>query len=226
MLREIYELKAKLVANNIHGLAVDIDETLSWTWKSWIAIMQEKFGNPENLDVDTFLKKYPYSWHVPYWQTPEIKDWFGKMIISGEFYQDTPIIENSNEVLNKINKTIPIVAYISNRSEKVRTETARWLAKHKFPKAELFLKPDYIDSFKAPQYKAELIKMLYPNALGIIDDFPEIINQLGKDYRGVVYCYQHSTGKKFSKDKAKFVEFTKWDDLPKLLTEHQSSHGR
>lgn len=48
------------------GLAVDIDETLSWTLKYWVEKMAEKFGNPENLSVLEIIKKYRYSQNVPY----------------------------------------------------------------------------------------------------------------------------------------------------------------
>jgi len=57
------------------GLAVDIDETLSWTIGYWIEEMQNKFGNPENLTIKEMVEKYRYTQNVPYWQHEEALQW-------------------------------------------------------------------------------------------------------------------------------------------------------
>lgn len=38
------------------GLALDIDETLSFTLGTWISEMQRLFGNPENLTAKDLIK--------------------------------------------------------------------------------------------------------------------------------------------------------------------------
>lgn len=61
MLSDIYELKQKLISENRKGIALDIDETLSWTIGYWVEKMQELFGNPENLTVRQLIEKYRYT---------------------------------------------------------------------------------------------------------------------------------------------------------------------
>ena len=78
------------------GLAVDIDETLSWTIGYWIEHMQEKFGNPENLSVKEMVKKYKYTQNIPYYQTEEILNWIKNRIHSDELQKELPLIEGSN----------------------------------------------------------------------------------------------------------------------------------
>ena len=101
------------------GLAVDIDETLSWTIGYWIEEMQHKFGNPENLTVKEMVEKYRYTQNVPYWQNVEALQWVDEKINSNETQENLPLIEGSSAYLNRINQIIPIVAYITIRPERV-----------------------------------------------------------------------------------------------------------
>ena len=48
------------------GIAVDIDETLSWTVGYWFKEMIKLFGNPEKLSVKKLISKYRYTQNVPY----------------------------------------------------------------------------------------------------------------------------------------------------------------
>jgi len=45
-------LKKKFKEQNLMGLALDIDETLSSTAWYWFERLRLKFGNPENLSTD------------------------------------------------------------------------------------------------------------------------------------------------------------------------------
>ena len=101
------------------GLAVDIDETLSWTIGYWIEEMQNNFGNPEKLTVKEMVEKYRYTQNVPYWQHAEVFQWVDEKINSNETQESLPLIVGSSAYINRIHQIIPIVAYITIRPERV-----------------------------------------------------------------------------------------------------------
>lgn len=173
------------------GLAVDIDETLSWTVGHLMERMQEKFGNPENLSVKEIIEKYRYTQNVPYWQSVEALEWVKENIHSNELQEELPLIEEANTYLNKINQIIPISAYITVRPASILSGTQKWLDKHGFPKAEIICRPLDVAHTDGNKWKAEVLKELYPNVLGIIDDNVKLLEYLGKDYRGIVFSYDH-----------------------------------
>ncbi|HPX64183.1 MAG TPA: hypothetical protein PLA53_01990, partial [bacterium] len=173
------------------GLAVDIDETLSWTVGFWVEAMQQKFGNPENLTIKEMVAKYRYTQNVPYWQSPEALEWMAAKINSNEIQEGLPLIDGSSVYLNKIKQIIPIVAYITVRPVKVLEGTKNWLKKHNFPLAPVICRPNDIDHGDGHQWKATVLESLYPNVLGIIDDNPKLLSFLNKNYRGKVFLYDH-----------------------------------
>jgi hypothetical protein len=182
----------------VPGIAVDIDETLSWTIGYWVQEMQKKFGNPENLTVKEMIEKYRYTQNVPYWQHSEALVWVDEKINSNETQENLPLIEGSSEYLNKINKIIPIVAYITIRPERVLAGTKNWLKKHNFPEAPIICRPDDIVHGNGSEWKAKILEKLYPNVLGIIDDNAKLLESLNKDYPGKVFLYDHSSHYDFS----------------------------
>ena len=171
------------------GLGVDIDETLAWTVGHWVKEMQKLFGNPENLTVKELVDKYNYTQNVPYWQTPEAEAWMEEKRKSDDFQKEIPLIENANHFLNKINDVIPIAAYITIRPESVSKGTQHWLEKHNFPRAPIIFRPNKIPTKEGNKWKAKLLKELYPNILGFIDDSPRVIEALSEDYKGKIFHY-------------------------------------
>src|SRR3989339_251105 len=152
------------------GLAVDIDETLSWTVGHWVEQMQNKFGNPENLSVKELIEKYRYTINVPYWQSDEAMKWIDSQISSNEVQENLPLIEESNIYLDKINQIIPVSAYITVRPQSIIKGTKRWLDKHNFPDAPIICRPTDIIFENGNKWKAEILNELYPKIKGIIDD--------------------------------------------------------
>ncbi|MDP3837101.1 MAG: hypothetical protein Q8Q67_03290 [bacterium] len=173
------------------GIAVDIDETLSWTIGYWIEEMQKKFGNPENLTIKEMVEKYRYTQNVPYWQHEEALEWVDLKINSNETQEMLPLIDGSSAYLKKINKIVPIVAYITARPERVIEGTRKWLNKHKFPEAPVICRPNEVESSKGNEWKAKVIESLYPNVWGIIDDNAKLLDFLSADYKGKVFMYEH-----------------------------------
>lgn len=180
------------------GLAVDIDETLSWTIGYWLEEMRNKFGNPENLTVKEMVEKYRYTQNIPYWQDAKILKWVDIKINSNEAQENIPLIEGSSAYINRIKQIIPVVAYITARPELVLDGTKNWLMKHNFPTAEIICRPNQIEHSKGNEWKAGVLKELYPQVLGIIDDNAKLLQFLDKDYKGKVFLYDHQNNLGFS----------------------------
>lgn len=175
------------------GLAVDIDETLSNTIEHLIRELQERFGNPENLSTKEIIEKYRYTQNVPYWQSTNALTWIDKEIHSNELQERLPLIKDADLYLDKINKIIPISAYITARPIKVLAGTQKWLNMHKLPKAPIICKPMDIAYENANKWKGEILEKLYPDILGMIDDNAKILDCLNKKYKGIIFLYDHNT---------------------------------
>ena len=188
MYSEIHKIKL----SKIPGLALDIDETLSYTLGYWIGEMQTLFGNPENLTVEEMIKKYRYAEKVPYWQTEEAFSWMLDQIESNELQTQLPLIEDAKEIVHEVDKIIPITAYITLRPTSVLEGTKVWLKKHNFPDAPVITRPDYIKHENGTAWKAHLLEYLYPQVMGIIDDNPSLVENLSSDYEGTVFMYDTS----------------------------------
>ncbi|MGB5018213.1 MAG: hypothetical protein WBO66_00605 [Candidatus Moraniibacteriota bacterium] len=202
------------------GIALDIDETLSATGDHWAEILNETFGNPENLSVAEIIKKYRYASHVPYWQTPEALAWMENARHSDEFQGLIPLIENSNHIANKLKSIVPISAYITVRPESVRSGTMKWLAKHGFPKAPIIMRPADVLHVDGNKWKAEILTKIYPKVWGIIDDNPRLITYLPDDYQGTVFLYDHE---EIDTKKIHIIPVKKWEDMITVVTDNLRS---
>lgn len=195
------------------GLGVDIDETLSWTVGYWVEELQKLFGNPENLSVKEIVDKYGYTQNIPYWQSEEALKWMEDKRKSNEFQERLPLIENSNHFLNKIDKIVPIAAYITIRPERIEKETRRWLRKHGFPKAPIICKPDSIPLLEGNKWKVKIIEKLSPKIIGFIDDSSEVASLLSKNYKGTIFYYN----KVPVKGKLNLIQCKDWQTIYKKV---------
>lgn len=174
------------------GLALDIDETLSWTLGWWFEEMMELFGNPENLTKKKLIKKYRYSYNVPYWQTKEGKAYIEKRRKDDRVQVELELIEKDvNIIVNQIHEIVPIAAYVTLRPPDVIEGTQEWLDMHNFPKAEIITKPNSVVYEDGNKWKANLLEKLYPDIIGIVDDNPALVTHLTDGYKGVVYLYDY-----------------------------------
>jgi len=200
-----------------NGIAVDIDETLSWTIGYWVEEMQRKFGNPENLTVKEMVEKYRYSQNVPYWQHEEALKWIDEMINSSEAQESLPLIEGSSAYLTRINEIIPIVAYITARPERVIEGTKNWLTKHNFPLAPVICRPNELEHSSSHEWKAKIIEELYPKVLGIIDDNAKLLQFISSDYKGKIFMYEHHDNLGFPYAVACKDWFTVYEEVKKFV---------
>lgn len=181
----------KLPVIALEGIALDIDETLSYTIGYWVSEMQRLFGNPENLSVEELVAKYRYTQNVPYWQTQEALAWAEAHRNSNEIQIKLPLIKGADVYVKKINEIVPIVAYISIRPDVVIDGTQTWLDMYGFPKAPIICRPSSIPTEKGSEWKAKVLEELYPKVKGIIDDNNSVLKFLKKDYRGIIFLYDH-----------------------------------
>lgn len=193
MLPELYELKQKLIKENIQGIAMDIDETLSWTMGYWLKDMQRLFGNPENLSVEEMEAKYKYAQNVPYWQSEEITEWIIEQCFSDELQKELPLIKGADKAVDQIHRIMPVVAYITVRPDSVINGTKYWLKKHGFPKAPIIAKPRYVYKSEGNAWKADVLNYLSPEIKGIVDDNPGLVENLPDSYTGKVFIYNAHT---------------------------------
>lgn len=175
------------------GLALDIDETLSWTIGRWFADMQKIFGNPENLSVHDMIAKYRYSQNVPYYQTKEANAWMDEKRESNEFQTSMGLMPGAKSGVAELHKIIPIVAYITIRPEKVFEGTHRWLRQNGFPDAEIIARPNHIPHSDGNEWKAGRLLELYPHIQGIVDDNAGLLKFLPSSYKGHLFLFTHNT---------------------------------
>lgn len=175
------------------GLALDIDETLSWTLGYWIKEMQERFGNPENLSLHDLIAKYRYTQNVPYWQTKEAEEWMEKMRGSNNFQTEFEPMPSAIQSVQELNNIVPVIKYLTVRPETVLNGTKIWLKKHGFPEAEVIARPTNVPHAEGNKWKAIKLVELYPHVQGIVDDNAGLLQFLPADYKGHVFLYTHTT---------------------------------
>jgi hypothetical protein len=194
------------------GIALDIDETLSWTVGWWTKQLQDLFGNPENLSVKELVKKYRYTQEVPYWQTKEALQWMEDNRASNQVQTELPLINGALEGAKKINEIIPVIAYITTRPDNVVKGTQTWLNKHGFPSAPIIARPLGTAHSDGNKWKAQVLAELEDIVLGIVDDNPELITHLPKSYKGTIFSYDNDT---VSRDDIHIIPCKTWSRVVK-----------
>ncbi len=188
---EVIDFKKYLITNNITGIALDIDNTLSSTNQDWFDFMVKKVGNPENLSYDQFSKKYHILDNAPYYQTQEAKKIIYDLTFSPKSYSELTVLDNSSHFVNKLNEIVPVVAYITMRPQSINIATQDWLDKHDFPKAKLIARVNSLDYYLAMDWKKEVLEELHPNIVGIVDDSQGIADRMSSNYKGSIYLYNY-----------------------------------
>jgi len=186
-----YYAEVKETSGRLEGLALDIDDTLCATSLDLAEIVLKTFGNPEGLTAQELIEKYGHFKNVPYFGE-KIQKWIDKKIIDTFSNESLPAIENAAESIAQITKVVPISCYITGRPPSVKRETIGWLDKHDFPKKPINFQPEarLLRSWGIKdgcQWKARLLEYLYPQVEGIIDDNPDLIRYIKKNYPGRIY---------------------------------------
>jgi hypothetical protein len=218
---QILKLKAKLKEAKIQGLALDIDDTLSDTNIHWFSSMFE-FSSISGKNLSNLVRDYKFIERVPEWNNEKDFAYMEYLTHSEEFNEAAPLIVDSNHIVSKINKIIPITAYVTARPKTVIAGTKRWLDKHGFPEATLITRPagiksTGIDLIHRNVWKASVLKYLYPEIIGIVDDNYGLMVELEKlDYEGTHFLYgkQHEE----VKNHKNLIVCPTWEDVLSAVT--------
>lgn len=207
----VRELKKRLRAKSVHGLALDIDDTLSYTDHHYFKVMAE-FINPEKLTEDQIIEKYGRFRRVPYWQSEKAFRIEKKLMHSGDFHAAIPPIEDASRIIRKIDKVLPIVAYITARPASTYKGTQKWLERYRFPNVPIIFRSSRTDHPGRHSWKADVLKALYPEVLGIVDDHPKLKRELrDARYKGKLLLYDN--GKNEKTYHSRLVHFKNWQEI-------------
>ncbi len=205
------------------GLALDIDDTLAAVRLFWFEEKIRLFGNPENLPAKKLIEKYGYTYNVPHWRTKEVERWVNEMFSSPDYWENLPLIEGANEAVKKINAIVPILCYLTARPIYATVSTETWLKKHGFLKRPVLANPDF-EYMNSNKWKGRTLAALYPEIQGIIDDNPEIIENLPPDYPGSVYLYGEYIKDNAPKTNIRIIPCRTWDDALREITNEHGTH--
>lgn len=207
--KEIVALKKRLKKNKIQGLALDIDETLSFTIGGLVNELIKQFGNPENLSAEEIINKYKHTDKIPYWQGEKYRAVIDKILTDNETQKNLPLVKNSNDLVNKVNEIFPIVSYLTVRPRCIFGATKFWLKDNNFPVASVILKPKNVSRKMGNKWKAKVLEYLYPQVLGIVDDNSGLVDCFSRKYKGIVFLYNNTTDNKV----VRVVECKDWNDV-------------
>ncbi len=206
----------------IPWLALDIDETLSWTVWFWMEQMQNRFWNPENLTILEMMKKYRYTFNVPYRNTDEANEWIKKEIHTSVTQEKIELEPGAFDGVQEIQKHIPISCYITVRPEVVREWSNNRLKKYWFPDLPIIMKPMNVDKKDGNQRKARVLEHLSDIVVWIVDDNPWLIDHLDDAYEWVVFMYNNVSKKEAYEQKKNYIPCPTRDDVVSEVWEHFS----
>jgi len=176
----------------------------------FIEKIAHRFGTHNGMTVKEISSGFRYIRDIPSWQTKKIAIYLKELIHSEELYRNLVTIKNADHIIRKINELIPIICYITTRPNNIIPVTKKWLKKHNFPKAPIISRPDDLELNRRGKWKARVLEYLHPEVHSIIDDDPEILEYLSKDYPGTIYLY--NVGKINSRN-IKVIPCLTWDDI-------------
>lgn len=185
----VSELKSHLQRSGVHGIALDIDETLSATNIAWFERLVALYGNPDGLPVPELIAKYHLAQNNPAWQSEAAQSWMQTQRDAPEAQDGLPLIDGAVEGVAALAALLPIAAYLTVRPSNVSTNTIAWLTENGFPAAPVVSKPVDIAFTEGNQWKARSLHELWPHVTGIVDDNPKLHIFAGKDYPGKLYLF-------------------------------------
>lgn len=214
--QHVYELKRKFQSEGIAGLAVDIDDTLSQTSRKFHETLNEMFPAPAHVTVEAARKQYALTGKVLHWQEiPEALKYAKSFVDDPEFHSYLEKIEEAEAGMQKLHQRRLVRCYHTARLELMRDITERWLQGN-FPDLPLIMRPEHINHAGQAQWKAEVIKYLYPEIQGIVDNdarIARILEQCG--YEGKVFLV--GTDEQSYQPNKTIIPVESWSDLTKII---------
>ena len=221
---DVDSYKENLIANNTHGLVLDIDETLSATNVGWFERLIELFGMPtedvyEELDLYGLISKYHLAQNVPSWQTDAAKTWMKRQIESLSAQEGLPLVPGAMEGSNKLSSIIPVVGYLTIRPVSVVKPTIEWLKCNGFPPAPVIARPNEVPFEEGNKWKGGVLNDLFPHVLGIVDDNPKVALYAGRMYPGSVFLF----GSRVTPEEINYaIPCPSWEDVITEVTKRRN----
>lgn len=195
-LQKILDFKKQLQNTLSHWLALDIDETLSWTSYFWYEKLIELFWVDDEdlwLSPIEMAKKYHLVQNVTRWmKNKDAIEWMYQARDNDEIQEHLPLIELTDIHYREIHDNIiSFLSYITVRPDIVSTWTTKWLQKYNFPESEVIHIPSELEYLFWNLWKACVLDILYPNIDWIVDDNPKLIKMLPERYKWNIFLYSH-----------------------------------
>ncbi|MBS3116278.1 hypothetical protein J4421_01655 [Candidatus Woesearchaeota archaeon] len=171
-------------------IALDLDCTLSDTQQFYFRECN-KISPIEEKSIDELIKEYYYAENVPKLSgNKQIEEWLIWFRNSNQAHEELPLFPGAQEGVAKINSRIKIGAYLSGRLDTVYEGSKRWLQKHGFPEAPLYLRPKIISGNHWQEWKARVLSNLFPLIRGAVDDDRKLPYELQKiGYQGKIFIF-------------------------------------
>ena len=188
-----------------YGLILDIDDTLADTFSHFVHKINTRWGNAKNLTDKEIVQKYHIMPAIPFWQTAEILEWLEEQAFSNSAQEKIETIDGAVVAVEKIQKIIPVVGYVTSRLENVREGTVKWLKKNQFPDAPLYMRDGEFDNENGNAWKADVMKEYFSADSVIIDDNSEVIQFLDPSFIGTFVLFGENADNFQKTQQQKFI---------------------
>ena len=196
------------------GLALDIDDTLSYTWAYWAQELMRIGGNPENLTWQEVRRKYRRCEDVPYWQTEEIKQWMYEHRGESDYLHHLECVVGSRETVPLVHELYPIRLYLTARTDTSLATTRAWLDRHGFPNVPIVSRPVDVAHSSSYEWKSSILQALHPSIIGIVDDDAKLAEHISPDYPGTIYLIGEET---YPREDVHIVHCPNWNAVHTAL---------
>jgi len=192
-------IKDSLVTSGVSGLSLDLDDTLADTNVYWAQHFISELGNPEGLDTYGIIKKYRYVKDVPYWDNSITDPWITKNHLSDNEKTRLPIMFNSINWIQEIQKTIPFSIYLTGRPQNTIDGTQKWINSKGLPDLPILAQPnkkvlEKMNLLDGNEWKTKVLEYLFPEIKGTIDDNLKLAEATTKNYQGTIYLFSQDVG--------------------------------
>ena len=175
---------------NLRGIALDIDETISDTGVDFFSRLLKRHPVSGNPTPEELIQRYKFTDAVPEWQNEKAREFMEEYRTSNEIQITIPVMHGAVENVQAIHSDlVQVVVYITARPTIVTRGTEQWLSDNKFPQATVITRPDDIPHSQANFWKASVLYCLRSHVLGIVDDNYGLQMELPTTYNGTVFLF-------------------------------------
>ena len=207
----LHLVKSHLEQTNTQGLAIDIDDVLSQTTRSYHEVFEREFG-PTQTTVEQARTHYAFHGGVLGWPREQTIKRTQELMRDPDFHYAIPLINRAQEAITHLHKKGKIACYHTARYETLTQATLQWLNNHNFPKYPLIIRPD--DDRNGTEWKAHAYHHLFPHVTGCIDNDARIAKRLEQlNYQGEYHLFGLTEQQYQPTYGTKITTHENWDSL-------------